>query len=108
MIRNMQTNDPLVIIPPTNTSYFILNATVYTASRYFGVWADPPLPGRQPNVSDEMNLYFDTAALSNVRAFETPLDPEVEYKIYVAQNITRFSATQNPIFNAVTFYSALW
>jgi len=103
-IPNYQFANPVVITPPVNTAYIMLNMTMSSDSHTYYVVADPPLPGRAKDQMTMMYLYSGEYPLSNVRAFESPLDPDVHYRISVFPNS---NLVENPTFNSVTFYNAL-
>jgi len=101
-VRLVDDNHHLVITPPANTSYVMLNATMTNDSYQFYIYSDPPLPGRAKDQMTVMSLYSDYYPFSNVRAFETPLDPAIQYNISIVPS-SQFAP--NPVWNSVTFFS---
>jgi len=100
----------MFILPPANTSYLAINATLGPTGTFIQVSSEPYLPGL---LEESQGAWFHTYNpdyfVSNARVYELPLDPKLQYNISLASvPVTNWDENPDPILCSVTFYSSLW
>jgi len=101
----------MFILPPANTSYLVINATLGPNGAFIMANGEPPLPGMTDVVSDTNAFHTHSPGyfVSNARVYELPLDPKVQYNIsLMSTGLSDWDNHPDPILSSVTFYSSLW
>jgi hypothetical protein len=113
MISNWRDDkNRLIIAPPANTSYFVLNGTKGVEALWMYARFSPPLPGLHTDGTSTVRLHvLSEYAQSNIPIFQTPLDPEVRYTVEfwaIRSRLNGLVLPNNVGFSSMTFYSSLW
>jgi len=102
----------MTILPPANTSFLVINATVGPNGSFFMLNSTPPL-----SLQDGSDLVVNEYPVSSfqedywyakVRIVQLTLEPTLKYNLSLYASCAFDTQCGPPILESFTFYSALW